>query len=156
MPKVNPDNYKDLNQNHIVKILSRCTVDKNGCIVWTGAKTSAGYGNIRLKINGKPKFLVTHRVIYLYHNPGLENADDLEIDHLCRNRLCCNKNHLEAVTTKTNTLRGISFSAINSQKKRCKWGHEFNETNTWVSPDGKRRRCRECDRNRRLLRKRRG
>ena len=152
MPKVNPDNYKNLTQNHLEKVMSRCIIDNNECMIWTGAKTSHGYGNVAIKIDGKRKYLVTHRLVYICHNPELENSQNLEIDHLCRNRLCCNKDHLEAVTTKTNTLRGISFSAINSQKKRGKWGHEFNETNTWTSPDGKRRRCRQCDRDRRLSR----
>ena len=152
MSKSNPDNYNHLEEQHIDKIISRCTTDENGCMIWTGAKTSHGYGNISFNINGKRRYLVTHRAVYLYNNQKLEDSENLEIDHLCRNRLCCNKNHLEAVTSKTNTLRGISFSAVNSLKTRCKWGHEFNETNTWVSPDGKRRRCKQCDRERRLIR----
>ena len=152
MPKSNPDNYAKITEEDANKVLSRCVEDENGCLLWTGAKTSHGYGNIRLHTNGKTRYLVAHRVVFIFYSTDTIPAY-AEIDHLCRNRLCCNKDHLEAVTTKTNTLRGKSFAALNKAKETCKWGHEFNEANTWTSPDGKRRRCRACDKRRRLERK---
>lgn len=33
----------------------------------------------------------------------------------------------------------------NARKQRCHKGHPFDGVNTWVSPDGSRRRCRACD-----------
>lgn len=34
----------------------------------------------------------------------------LVIDHLCRNKACCNPDHLEAVTQRENTMRGPNDS----------------------------------------------
>ena len=146
--KAKLNNYTNLTYEHLEKVLSRCTQNMDECLIWEGAKTNHGYGNISIHLNGKTRWLVTHRLVFAAQ-VSTENFSDLEIDHLCRNRLCCNIDHLEAVTTKVNTHRGISFSAVNKLKTHYKWGHEFNETNTWVSPNGKRRRCRICDKNRR-------
>jgi hypothetical protein len=38
------------------------------------------------------------------------------IDHLCRETLCCNPEHLEAVTNRENTLRG-KVSALRHLRK---------------------------------------
>jgi len=50
--------------------------------------------------------------------------DGLVIDHLCRNRWCCNPDHLEAVTNEENILRGFSPPAQNARKARCPNNHE--------------------------------
>lgn len=69
----------------------------------------------------------------------------LEIDHLCRNRKCVNPLHLEAVTRKTNVLRGVSPSAKNAVKTTCAKGHMFDDKNTYVRiRKGGGRACREC------------
>lgn len=59
-------------------------IDINGCWVWQGAKTSAGYGEI--SVDGKMHY--THRLMYQLHKGSI--PDGLCIDHRCGNRACCN------------------------------------------------------------------
>lgn len=70
------------------------------CWEWTGARIPCGYGQISIK--GKRYSI--HRVVYAFFHGGV--ADGLVIDHLCRNRICGNPAHLEAVTVRENTRRG--------------------------------------------------
>ena len=72
----------------------------DGCWVWTGAVSTGGYG--RIGIDGN-RLAQAHRVAYqLYVGPIPEG---LHVDHLCRNRLCVNSDHLEAVTQAENNRR---------------------------------------------------
>lgn len=67
--------------------------------------------------------------------------DGLELDHLCRVRLCVNPAHLEPVTHAENNKRaGVA-------KTHCKWGHPYNEANTYRRRDRPgNRQCRVCAR----------
>lgn len=75
--------------------------------------------------------------------------EEYVVDHLCRNILCMNPNHLEAITTGENTRRGMlgkTLRRIRRSKTHCKRGHKWTADNTyWVS--GKdQRQCLECRR----------
>lgn len=115
------------------------------CWTWPGHKTSGGYGQIRSVY----KNVYTHRVAFeAVHGPI---AAGLEIDHHCRNRLCCNPLHLEAVTTAENQRRGASPSVIARNMGVCMRGlHDVTDpANLYVSvsADGKRTaRCKPCGR----------
>lgn len=110
------------------------------CWLWTGTVGSHGYGVIKIGGRAGP-VLLTHRVVYEWLVGPI--PDGLTIDHLCRRTLCCNPQHLEAVSTRTNTLRGTSPSAINARKTHCKGGHEFTPENTYLSKKG-HRTCKTC------------
>lgn len=69
----------------------------------------------------------------------------LVIDHLCRNRACCNPDHLEPVTLIENIMRGEGIMAQNARREECVNGHPFNAENT--KKRGKHgRRCIQCER----------
>ena len=61
--------------------------DQNGCMIWTGAVGSDGYGHF--KWNGR--VIAAHRVAFFLASGSWPNRHIL---HSCDNPLCCNPNHL--------------------------------------------------------------
>lgn len=116
---------------------------KSPCWIWTGAIDRDGYGVIGIRGDDGLKHKKAHRVSYEFHVRPL--ADHEIMDHLCRVRNCVNPDHLEPVTTAENVYRGISASAVNRRRTKCRRGHEFTPENTYVPPSG-RRVCRTCSR----------
>ena len=108
------------------------------CWEWTGG-VSKNYGRIR--VNGANKQIAAHTYSYMLFKGDLHGNI---IDHLCRNTLCVNPEHLEAVSIRENTLRGTGPSALNSVKTHCPQGHVYNNQNTLVDKYGKRS-CRLCN-----------
>lgn len=105
------------------------------CWNWVGAKSS-GYGTFRIEEG----MIKAHRYSYeLVIGPIPEG---LTLDHLCRNRSCVNPWHLEPVTNKVNSLRGIGVGAMHAQQTHCIAGHAFDDTNTYRWRGG--RFCRTC------------
>lgn len=105
-------------------------------------KLQDGYGITRYI--GKARSI--HRTVYELLVG--EVSSGLVLDHLCRNRACCNPTHLEPVTQSVNTLRGNHWQR---RKTECLVGHEFIESNTYIDPRG-HRMCIECRRHRDRLR----
>lgn len=110
-----------------------------GCWVWTGHTSEHGYGVIT--VSRKQRYV--HTWYYETHIGAI--PEGLEPDHLCRNRLCANPDHLEVVTHRENILRGESPQAINARKTHCPQGHEYTPENTKIQTRGGRL-CRECQR----------
>lgn len=115
----------------------------SGCWIWTAVADSKGYGV--LGVEGKNQ--KAHRLVHeMFKGPI---PDGLHLDHLCRNRLCVNPDHLEPVTRRENILRGYGSAAQNARKDCCKNGHPFDEQNTRLQPlasGGVARICRRCKR----------
>lgn len=124
--------------------LRAVVVQPDGCLTWGLQLTSAGYGS--LTINGANVY--AHRFAYERFVGPI--PDGHEIDHLCRNRACCNPAHLEAVTRRINQLRGLGPVGLNAAKTHCVNGHEFTEANTYIRKDTTHptRMCRACHRER--------
>ena len=112
------------------------------CWIWHGTRGHDGYG--RLSRWKKRQYVYTHR--YAYERFVGPIPAGLTLDHLCRNRACCNPAHLEAVTHKTNILRGEGGGATNARKTHCKHGHLLDGENLYLE-HGKRR-CIACMRRR--------
>lgn len=117
-----------------------------GCWPWLGALAS-GYGSLSVRGTSRQ----AHRVGYeLMVGPVPEG---LQLDHLCRNRACCNPAHLEPVTLRENVRRGAAVrtgyqpgrvKVSPTRKTHCRNGHAFTAENTYVWPNGQRRRCLTC------------
>lgn len=120
------------------KIFSKLKVDSNGCWVYLGCLSYKGYA--RVSFEGKQHQL--HRLMYKYYFGYIQS--NLTIDHLCRNRACCNPIHLEQVSMTENVLRGNGPTAINKRKTHCMRGHEFTPENTTKNGNG--RKCKQCHR----------
>lgn len=111
------------------------------CWPWTGRLNKKEHGYGRISVNGKS--MQAH--VYAYCLLVGPVPKGLELDHLCRNHLCVNPAHLEPVTHRVNSLRGISIQAINARKTHCLRGHEFTPENTARTREGGRK-CKACRR----------
>lgn len=132
-----------LNRGERASLMRRINVTDTGCWQWTGATNRNGYGWGQQR-PGQP-YRVMHRIMWEdHHNTPV--PEGLQLDHLCRNRLCCNPTHLEPVTGSVNTERQ---DHANRRKDTCPKGHPYDDENTIVTKR-KRRVCRECERSRKV------
>jgi HNH endonuclease len=113
-------------------------IPMTGCLIWMGCLTDEGYG--RFEHDGRE--YRAHR--WYYQKKRRRISDDLLLDHLCRVRSCCNPHHLEPVSSRENTLRGIGVTARNALKTHCPRGHPYDEQNTKRDRNSNGRKCRTC------------
>jgi hypothetical protein len=109
-----------------------------GCWLWVRYVKPNGYGGLCFR--GRNRY--AHRVSYEAFRGPIPTG--LHLDHLCRVRSCVNPDHLEAVTCRTNVLRGEGISAACARATSCSQGHEYTEANTYPWRDA--RYCRACRR----------
>ena len=112
-------------------------VDSDACWPWKFALKRSGYGYVSLGGNDYR----AHRVAYEIVRGAIPQG--LTLDHLCRNRACCNPAHLEPVSHRANVLRGESQPATNAVKTHCAHGHEYTAENTKINR-WNRRVCLQC------------
>jgi hypothetical protein len=120
------------------RALSHVVVDdETGCWTWTPAPASRYALMYVGVVDGKIVHRVAHKVVY----EAMEGPvpPGCELDHLCRNTLCCNPGHLEPVPHGKNIRRG----AGSELKVTCNHGHPYAEN---AILDGKVRRCGICRR----------
>lgn len=123
---------KDFNAHFLsqIELIGRCWW-------WFGASTPNGYGKFYTgrDENKRRIFVSSHRYSYQMFKGDI--PEGLSLDHLCRNTLCVNPNHLEPVTTKENVARGMTPTVV------CPRGHYYEGENLYIDPQG-RKHCRPC------------
>lgn len=112
-----PLNVAALGESYATKFWSRVDQVEGSCWLWKNARNGDGYGVAmcgRLA-SGNPRLALTHRIAFeLAKGPV---PDGMELDHLCKNRLCCNPQHLEAVTHRTNVIRSDSPRLVGERNR---------------------------------------
>jgi len=113
--------------------------DLGPCWLWTGGVRESGYGYFWLDTRSASSISAHTAGWRLLRGPIPEG---LEPDHLCRVRRCVNPEHLEPVTHQENMHRSEMIGGYVRQT-HCKYGHPFDEANTYQAPRG--RECRKCN-----------
>ena len=113
------------------RFASKIRVNNIGCWEWTGAITvnpkapQFRYG--QYVVSTKPLRIVkAHRFAWEFVNGTYPKGT--ETDHLCRNTICVNPDHLEAVTHQENCRRrqqsgplpGFTFQIVNGKRRKVR------------------------------------
>ena len=119
---------------------SKVRVRESGCWEWVGARSTAGYGQLR--VNGKA--LLAHRMAAeVEYGP----PNGLYCLHSCDNPPCVNPQHLRWGTPKDNmwdvVQRGRKLYPPRMSQEHCPRGHEYTEDNSYLTNEGTRA-CRKC------------
>jgi len=108
---------------------------KHDCWEWMGFRNRQGYGHCQYR--GRSHLV--HRLVYTMTKGAIPQG--LTLDHLCRNPSCVNPEHLEPVSQRENTLRGVVGQKM--MATHCSHGHEYTEENSYYRKRGGRE-CRKC------------
>lgn len=110
---------------------------QGSCWNWTGAINQYGYG-----ISSQAgKNVMAHRYVYSVLVGVL--PEGLDADHICRNRRCCNPDHIEFVSRRENLLRGAGTYGLRTY---CRHGHDMRKPDNVRSNTKGHKTCRACDR----------
>lgn len=109
-------------------------VDKveGGCWTWRGKPLNSGYASC--KINGKSWLI--HRYSFTVHHHEIPAGD--EVDHLCRNKLCVNPEHLRAVSHVVNVRAQGLRSNNTSGVRGVYWDSSRERWTATVRRDGRK------------------
>ena len=111
-----------------------------GC--WHSGRKPMKIGYSQINIQGHLCYV--HRLVYEHFRGPID--PNLELDHLCRNPICANPDHLEPVTHAENSKRG-NTGLKNRSKTHCVNGHLFTPESVYYHERGWRN-CKECCRER--------
>ncbi|MEV5015384.1 HNH endonuclease [Streptomyces sp. NPDC053780] len=120
----------------------------DGCHPWTGrAVKGRGKFLVQLAGRGREQYYATRWL--MEHTLGRELEPGELVRHKCDNPICVRRDHLELGTAADNSRDIVERGRHhNAAKTHCKWGHPFDETNTYVQPSTGKRQCRVCRRTR--------
>ncbi len=122
---------------------------ENGCWEWTASAVGPpGFKGASYWSREEQRMVYAYRLSYEAFVEIIPSH--LEIDHLCRNRLCIRPSHLEAVTHRENVRRGeahLISARVRGSRTQCPRGHPYDAKNTLNDNRGARQ-CRVCSRDR--------
>lgn len=118
-----PQPIPQFNERDIARFWSKVEKTEN-CWIWKNKPGSSGYGIFNV---GRRSRYLAHRVSLSLIGASLPQDFNVQIDHICKNRLCVRPDHLEVVSLRENILRGNSITAQNARKTHCKRGHLLTE-----------------------------
>lgn len=101
--------------------------------MYFGSWSPDGYGNFK----ADNATHMAHR--WALKRVGVVVPEDMEVDHLCKTRCCVNLNHLEIVTPEENKRRA------HADRTHCARGHPMAEDNIVWQHNGRSRRCKTCE-----------
>jgi hypothetical protein len=113
---------------------------------WKTHLSRGGYGYFDIARPWR-KAVPAHRIAYCLLVGEIPSG--FHIDHLCRNTVCVNPSHLEAVPPGENTRRATACaSSVNATKTHCAKGHPYSDENTRIRSTkfGTARNCKTCER----------
>ena len=94
--------------------------------------------------DGTRRYEMAHRFA-IEDLTGTPIPKGMHTDHLCRIPLCVNPDHLEVVTPRENTMRGLIGNPLtnggaifNRQKTHCRNGHPYEGSNLSLTKEGHR------------------
>lgn len=120
----------------------------DGCWMWTGCLSSAGYGRINLR----GSVVYAHRFSYALAH-GVKPTRGVVVMHSCDEPRCVNPAHLRLGTLADNNRdkaqKGRTVNPLTDElaaRTRCPRGHPYDAENTHYSKgrSSKARRCKEC------------
>lgn len=133
-------NYK-LDAKDIVRFISKIDTS-NECWIPKLKKNKSGYCIFTVKRTNE---YLAHRLSYSFFVEDL--IDGMVIDHICKNRACCNPTHLRQVTQYFNVVENsVSKIALQKIKTHCDNGHPLSGTNLRLEKRsmGRSGFCRRC------------
>lgn len=120
-------------------------VEIGDCWQWLGAVSSSGYGALKVEAETGSglRTVSVHR--WVWEQLVGPIPPPLVIDHLCRNKLCCNPDHLRTVTQRANLAAGYGLAWRVRRDGKCPRGHPWIAANMyWSDAARTRQSCRAC------------
>lgn len=130
-----------------VRIDRQSQLTDSGCIEWQGTRDRCGYGKINILEYGVRRCTGAHRAAWLAKRGRIDGY--LQIDHLCRNTLCVNVDHMELVTASENTLRADhsnkrGASGVKKREFICVTHRDERVKSYWDKLGYEHRYCMDC------------